>query len=265
MTTSTSTRKRHGLNVTKGKQGFQETEKSVSATRLEDMRTELGADPLNAVTRDLNASRAFDLRWKAQRALQEAGQHPDSRYDRAQNMRVVANAQVYVLLNDEDIAPEEAWNSGGIDAARNADNGGANRSGTSPLLNDNDPLLAERRDAIGEHMLHKAMESYEAFGETNGAVAMYHDKEGDRDAYIEAACLAMDDDGRTTWIANEIKSIVDGEVEDGRDPRNLDVKELYIQARTTVDEKSGAAKCPTCGSATVFDVDFGYSHCPTCG
>lgn len=259
MTTSTS--KKPGHNAVKGKRGFQETSRSQSEVRLDAMSADLGTDRADAVSADLYASRAYDLRYRAQRALREAFEHPDSRHERAQVMRVVANAQVFVLLKDDTIDPAEAWGNGGVDAARDGTVGGA----TAAQERWPHPVMAERRDAIGEHMLNKAMESYEAFGDTNGQVDMYDGKDADRDAYIEAACLAMDDDGRADWVASEIKSIVDAEVQDGRDPRDLDVKELFIQARTTVAEKSGAARCSTCGASTVFDVDFGYSHCPNCG
>ena len=250
MTTNTS--KRPGHNAVKGKQGFQETEKSCSTMTLEGFRTDIGSSPAGVST-DLDASQAHALRRSARLLLISAGQDPQASTSAPAYMRVVVAAQVFTLLNNHGTDVTESWNEGGMNTAKSAVQG-VHIAVQHNLV----PIAAERREAIAQEMLDVAMNQYEG---AYGSPVLYEGRDTNRDTYIDAACLALDDTDTRFEVANEIKAICDKEINEGRDPRALDRLDLYVQARTTVDSQKDLGTCTRCGAPTVFNVDYGYAHC----
>ena len=249
---TTNTNRRPGFNAVKGKKGFQEIEKSGSTLTLEGFRNDIGSSPAGVST-DLDASKAYELRLAARTALISAGHTPQASTSVPDYMRVVVAAQVFTLLNNHGTDVTESWDEGGINAAKASVHGGH-----ISAPNDYYPITAERREAIAQEMLDVAMNQYDG---ANNSPVLYDGRDSNRDSYIDAACLALDDTGTRNEVANEIKAICDKEVKEGRDPRSLDRLDLYVQARTTVESMKDVGTCPRCGAPTVFNVDYGYAHC----
>ena len=219
---------------------------------LDELRADLGSSPAGVST-DLDASKAYALRRSARVVLLSAGQDPEAMISPVANMRVAIAAQVFTLLNFHGTDVTDSWNEGGIKEAK-----AATRGGHVSAPNDYYPITAERREAIAQEMLDRAMNQYDG---ANNSPVLYDIYDSNRDMYIDAACLALDDTGTRYEVANEIKAICDKEIKEGRDPRALDRLDLYVQARTTVDSIKDLGMCPRCGAPTVFNVDYGYAHC----
>lgn len=203
---------RQAVNVVKGKQGFQETNKYEP-----DMALDL---PRETLSSPLHGEDANDLRQRIDNSMRGAIVRCQvDPFSQSANTDLVVAAQLRVLSQNESLPVDESWNQGGRDLVVKSLLHGL------PESDNYSPISSERREDIAEEMVHTGLDLY---SRANSHGELPENDENTRDARFQAAALIL---GDSPDVADEMGRICDAEVAEGRDPIYLDRLSLYKQAR----------------------------------